>query len=217
MKHHSTLLSIRHAAMLAAMLMLPCTLVPQAAQAQTATTPPSPTTAAAPQGKRYHGDGIDDYLRFVPLVSAYALKAAGVESSSSWKRLAVNTALSVGVTCGVTYVLKHTVHDMRPDRTDNRAFPSGHTSIAFAGAVVLDKEFRHVSPWISVAGYAVATATAIDRVRRNRHRWDDVAAGAAIGILGTEAGYWLGDKITGERSRWRMGTDGQTLTVQIDL
>ena len=32
------------------------------------------------QNKSYHGDGIDDYLRFVPLVSTYALKVSGVES-----------------------------------------------------------------------------------------------------------------------------------------
>lgn len=166
---------------------------------------------------RYHGDGIDDYMRFVPLASAFALKAAGAESASSWRRLTVNTAVSVGLTCGATLALKHAVRDTRPDGTDNNAFPSGHTAVAFAGAVVLDKEYRHLSPWISVAGYAVATATAIDRVRRNRHHWHDVAAGAALGIAATEACYWLGDKLTGERSRWHVGTDGTALCVQIDL
>ena len=44
-----------------------------------------------------------------------------------------------------------------------------------------------------------------------------VAAGAAIGLLSTEAAYWLGDKITGERSRWHVGTDGQTLSVVVEL
>lgn len=174
-------------------------------------------TAARAQTPRYHGDGIDDYLRFVPLASAFALKASGVESASSWRRLTVNTAVGMGLTCGVTLALKHTVHDTRPDRTDNRAFPSGHTAIAFAGARILDKEFRHTSPWISVAGYAVATATAIDRVRRNRHRWDDVACGAAVGLLSTEAAYWLGDKLTGERSRWHVAADGQTLSLVVEL
>ena len=42
-------------------------------------------------------------------------------------------------------------------------------------------------------------------------------AGGAIGIAATEAGYWLGDKLTGERSRWHLGTDGQTLSLRIDL
>ena len=155
-----------------------------------------PVVCAA-QNKPYHGDGIDAYLRFVPIVSAYALKAAGVGSRSQWKRLLVNTAPSFAVDAAFTYGLKFTVKSTRPDGTDRHSFPSGHTSFAFFGAAILDKEFRRVSPWISVAGYTVAAVTAVDRVRRNRHHWVDVLAGAAIGVLSVEAGYWLGDKITG--------------------
>lgn len=169
------------------------------------------------QPARYHGDGIDDCLRLVPVVSAYALKAAGVRSASSWRRLLANTAASYALTLGVTGGLKYAVHDMRPDRTDNKSFPSGHTSAAFAGAAILHKEFHKVSPWISVAGYGVAAATAIDRVRRNRHEWDDVFAGAAIGMLATEAGYRLGDLLTGERSRYSVavGPEGVALTINL--
>lgn len=105
------------------------------------------------QHKPYHGDGIDDYLRFVPVVSAYALKAAGVDSRSPWKRLLVNTATSFAIDAAFTYGLKFTVKSTRPDGTDCHSFPSGHTSFAFFGA--------------------------------------------AIGVLSVEAGYWLGDKITG--------------------
>ncbi|CCX64779.1 putative uncharacterized protein [Prevotella sp. CAG:1058] len=134
------------------------------------------------QYEPYHGDGIDDYLRLVPAVSVFALKAAGVESQSSWKRLVVNSAASFAIDVAVTYGLKYSIKSTRPDGTDRHSFPSGHASVAFCGAAILDKEFRKVSPWISVAGYAVATATAVDRVARNRHHWGDVAAGAAIGV-----------------------------------
>jgi len=150
------------------------------------------------QYKRYHGNGIDDYLRFVPIASTYAIKAAGVTGQSSWKRLAVNTATAFAINIGTTYLLKSTIHATRPDGTDRRSFPSGHVSLAFCGAMILHKEYRRKSPWISVAGFSVATITAVDRVRRNRHYWQDVAAGAAIGILSAEAGYRLGDLITGE-------------------
>lgn len=167
--------------------------------------------------KPYHGDGMDNWLRFVPLGSAVVLKAAGVESASSWKRFAVNAGLSCVLTTGTTWALKHGVSERRPDWTDRRSFPSGHASIAFAGATILDKEFRHVSPWISVAGYAVATGVAIDRVARNRHHWHDVAAGAAVGIGGTMLGYWLGDKLTGERSRYSVGVGADGVTVSINL
>ena len=167
--------------------------------------------------KPYHGDGIDDYLRFVPLGSAVLLKAAGVESASSWKRFAANTALSCVITTGTTWALKHAIHERRPDHTDRRSFPSGHTSIAFAGAVILDKEFRHVSPWISVAGYAVATGVAVDRVARNRHHWHDVAVGAAIGVGSVIAGYCIGDRLTGERSRYTVAVGAEGVTVSIAL
>jgi len=153
------------------------------------------------QYKRYHGDGIDDYLRFVPVASVYILKTAGMDGQSSWKRTVVNTATSFAINVGTTYLLKNVIHSTRPDGTDRRAFPSGHTSMAFCGAMILHKEYYKTSPWISVAGFSVATITAVDRVRRNRHHWQDVLAGAAIGILSTEAGYRLGDLITGERSK----------------
>lgn len=163
-----------------------------------------PLNCSAQQYERYHGDGIDECLQYVPLASTYILKAAGVDAQSSWKRLLVNSATSFVVNAGVTYALKHTIHSTRPDGTDDHSFPSGHTSIAFCGAAILHKEFGKVSPWISVAGFTVATVTAVDRVRRNRHHWGDVVAGAAIGILSVEAGYRLGDLITGEKRKTLM-------------
>ncbi len=167
--------------------------------------------------KTYHGDGADDWLRFVPLGSAYVLKTAGVESASSWKRLVVNSGVSLAFTVGTTWGLKHAVSARRPDHTDCHSFPSGHTSFVFAGATILDKEFRHVSPWISVAGYALATGVAVDRVVRNRHHWHDVAAGAGLGIGGTILGYWLGDKITGERGRYSIGIAPEGVTAVVFL
>ena len=173
------------------------------------------TLNVAAQDKAWHGDGPDDYLRFVPLASVYALKACGVESASAWKRLAVNTAAAVILSSGTVYALKHTIHERRPDGSDRYSFPSGHTSFAFAGATILHKEYRQLSPWISVAGFGVAAFTGVDRVLRNRHHWGDVVAGAAIGVLGTELGYWIGDRITGERSRYAVGVDANGVMVSI--
>ena len=105
--------------------------------------------------------------------------------------------------------LKHAIHEKRPDGTDNHSFPSGHTSVAFTGATVLMHEYRKVSPWIGVAGYAVATTVAVDRVRRNRHHWGDVVAGAAIGVASAEAGYLLGDWILGKKKKKAKEMDGE--------
>ena len=140
-----------------------------------------------------HSDGFDDVLQYVPYASVLALKACGVESRDEWPQLLVATAGSWVVSAGVAYALKHSVKEWRPDDSDQRSFPSGHTTFAFAGATALHKEFGKVSPWISVAGYGVATLTAVDRVCRDRHHWYDVCAGAAIGYLSTELTYYVTD------------------------
>lgn len=152
----------------------------------------------AHQYKRYHGDGIDNVLEYVPTAAVFGLKLLGVPAESSWKRRLTVSVVSFGINAAVTYSLKHTIHEMRPDGTDNHSFPSGHTAAAFCGATTLMHEYRKVSPWIGVAGYAVATTVAVDRVRRNRHHWGDVVAGAAIGVVSAEAGYWIGDIILGK-------------------
>lgn len=153
------------------------------------------------QYKRYHGDGIDDYLQYTPMATSFILKMAGVKGKSSWEQRIVKSGATFVLCAGTTYILKHSIHSIRPDGTDNHSFPSGHTAVAFCGATVLHKEYGKISPWISIAGYAVATATALDRVRRNRHHWGDVAAGAAIGYLSAEAGYWIVDKIMGKKKK----------------
>ena len=73
-----------------------------------------------------------------------------------------------------------------------------------------------MSPWISVGGYTVATLTAIDRVRRDRHRWYDVAAGAGIGVVSTELIYYLSDQLFGKRDI-RVAFSGNSLDVAIRI
>lgn len=175
---------------------------------------PSP---ACSQEDRIRGDGLDDALRLVPVTAVYALKLSGVEGSSSWKRLLVNTAASYALAIGSTSILKSNVHSKRPDMSDDHSFPSGHAAVAFAGAHQLHKEYGKVSPWISVAGYGVAVFTACDRVGRNRHWWADVLAGGAIGVASTELGYLLGDLITGERSRYRVAVSSEGVALAINL
>lgn len=157
--------------------------------------------------KRYHGDGIDDVLRYVPSASVFALKLFGVEGESTWERRITVTVTSMAINVGATYALKKAVRRTRPDGTDNESFPSGHTSVAFCGAMTLHNEYGKKHPWMSMAGFAVATGLAVDRVRRNRHHWEDVATGAAIGILSAEAGKFLGDAIIGKLGKKAKSVD----------
>ena len=60
--------------------------------------------------------------------------------------------------------VKHSANVTRPDGSNNHSFPSGHTAMAFMAATMLHKEYGTTrSPWYSIGGYTVATATAVSR------------------------------------------------------
>lgn len=75
--------------------------------------------------------------------------------------------------------LKSAVGRSRPDGSDSRSFPSGHTSGAFAISTILAR--RH-GLRIAVPAYGLATLTAIARMEDKRHYLSDVVAGAALGV-----------------------------------
>ena len=140
---------------------------------------------------------------------AYAQPVAG----HNWPRFAVNTIASVGVAYVGKTALKAMVKEERPDHSDNKSFPSGHTAMAFAVARSIDKEFRKESIWIPIAGYAAATAVGIERVANDRHHWYDVVAGAAVGYGAAELSWYLSDKLLGSGSKVALTTTGQTVDV----
>lgn len=137
----------------------------------------------------------DDYVQYSPAVAMLAMKAFGVESRSSWGRMLTSDAFSMVIMAGVVNAVKESVRRMRPDESNHRSFPSGHTATAFMCATMLHKEYGHISPWISIGGYAVATATGVSRILNNKHWASDVLVGAGIGMLSTEIGYFLADLI----------------------
>jgi membrane-associated phospholipid phosphatase len=138
---------------------------------------------------------LDNYTQLAPAAVMVGLKAAGVQSRSSWGRMMVSDAISTALMATVVQGLKTSTHVMRPDGSNNHSFPSGHTATAFMTATMLSKEYGHLSPWISVGGYSVATATGLMRMANNKHWLSDVMVGAGVGILSTEFGYWIADVI----------------------
>lgn len=135
------------------------------------------------------------------------------EGGHNWPRFFVNTGLSVVVSFGAKSALKAVVHEERPDHSDNKSFPSGHASMAFAAARSIDKEFRKESIWIPIAGYAAATAMGIERIASKRHHWYDVAAGAALGYSAAELTWWLSDLCFGKGSNVIVGSSGNTVDI----
>lgn len=138
--------------------------------------------------------GIDDYSQFFGPVMTTGLKIAGVESRSDWGRYLASALMSYGIMAGFVNGIKYTAKEMRPDGSTANSWPSGHTATAFVGATILHKEYGMTrSPWYSVAGFGVATATGVMRVLNNRHWVSDVLSGAGIGIMSTELAYALSD------------------------
>lgn len=155
---------------------------------------------------RFH---YDDYLQYSPGVLMLGLKAAGVEGRSSWGRMLTSDAIAAGIMAITVNSLKQTVHKERPDRSNNHSFPSGHTATAFMLATMLHKEYGQTrSPFYSIAGYSLATATALSRQLNNKHWFSDVLTGAGIGILSTELGYYLADLIFKDKGLIRQPRSG---------
>ena len=138
--------------------------------------------------------GIDDYLQFFGPAMTVGLKLGGYEGRSDWPRLLASAGMSYLIMAGLVNGIKYTAKEMRPDGSTANSWPSGHTATAFVGATLLHKEYGLTrSPWWSVAGYGVATATGVMRVLNNRHWISDVMSGAGLGILSGELGYALCD------------------------
>ena len=138
--------------------------------------------------------GIDDYSQYFGPAMTVGLKLAGVEGRSDWPRLLASAGMSYVIMAALVNGIKYTAKEMRPDGSSANSWPSGHTATSFVGATLLHKEYGLTrSPWYSVAGYGVATATGVMRVLNNRHWVSDVMSGAGIGILSGELGYALCD------------------------
>lgn len=134
---------------------------------------------------------IDNYLQFAPAVAVYGLNIAGIKGKNNVKDRSIiylmsNVMLNVSV-CA----LKNITQQQRPDGSSYKSFPSGHTAEAFASAEFMRQEYKDVSPWYGIAGYATATATGFLRMYNNKHWLSDVVAGAGVGIASTKLAYWL--------------------------
>lgn len=138
---------------------------------------------------------IDDYIQYAPVVTAFALKAFGMESNHNYRDLICLTAASYILETLTVNGIKYTARVMRPDGRSANSFPSGHTATAFVGAHILYKEYGCRYPAIAVLGYSIATTVAFMRMYNQRHWFSDVVGGAALGVLSVSTSYWLAPKI----------------------
>lgn len=128
---------------------------------------------------------LDDYLQHVPSASTFLLSVAGVKGRHDLPNQVALYVKSELTMLSVTYALKYSVGEARPDTGQKNSFPSGHTAQAFTAATFLSREYGYRSIWISVGAYTAASTVGAFRMLNNRHWISDVLVGAGIGIVST--------------------------------
>ena len=114
-------------------------------------------------------------------VLVYALPATGAGLTLAYRdgQGALEFGESLAMTAAVTYGLKYTVDERRPNGGRN-SFPSGHASFSFSSAEFMRKRYG----WeYGIPAYALASFVAYSRVESRQHHAHDVIAGASIGIV----------------------------------
>lgn len=124
---------------------------------------------------------LDDYLQYVPLVTGLALNLNRPKEDFNMynHRVILSEAFVLLTVAG----LKGVTQVPRPDGTTNNAFPSGHTTQAFAAATLFSDHFARHKWWLSALSYGTASSVGVLRILNNRHWISDVIAGAGLGIL----------------------------------
>ncbi len=120
-------------------------------------------------------------------VGAYALMtlSVGLPLAQKDKAGALQALGSFAATSAVTEGMKQSFPKLRPDGSDRKSFPSGHTSRSLAAAASL---MNRQGPEIGVPAFIVAGFVGLARVEGKKHYWSDVAVGAA---LGTTLGFLI--------------------------
>ena len=116
-------------------------------------------------------------FQLIAATAAYTLgKLSGNRTASAFGSDLLRAQI---VTQTLTAATKLSVRRGRPDGTQYSFF-SGHSSVSFATATVVQ---RHFGWKAGVPAYALASYVAASRIQEKRHYLSDVAFGAAVGIV----------------------------------
>lgn len=153
--------------------------------------------AAPLQQARANSDTTADVLRVALPAAAWGMTQY-LDDNEGSKQFYYSFARTIVA----TYALKTAVHKSRPDGSDNDAFPSGHTSMAFQGAAFLQRRYG----WqYGAPAYALAAYVGYSRVKNDHHDTSDVLAGALIGMA---ASYYFAEPFYGIQVTPTAGLNG---------
>ena len=103
--------------------------------------------------------------------------AADEPRTNKWSHVGFDLMRAQIVSQTLVHAMKYSVRRDRPTG-ECCAFPSGHSTTAFAAAAVLERHFGYRGSWPVLA---TATYVAASRLVDNRHFLSDVVFGAALG------------------------------------
>lgn len=114
-------------------------------------------------------------------VGLYGLSALaiGLPIAKRDKQGAFQAAGSIGAASLITTGLKEIFPERRPDGSDRKSFPSGHTSVSFAAAASL---YNREGKAVGIPALAVASLVGVARIEADKHFYYDVLVGAGIGL-----------------------------------
>jgi membrane-associated phospholipid phosphatase len=179
-------------------------------------------------GSREGASGASGYLMGT-VAAAYmatALAAPGGATASEAAQdkargLAVGGAATV-TDLGLTLLLKDTTNRERPDRSDDRSFPSGHASVTATLETLASRNLDYLSlskrsrTLLRVGLASVTAGTAWARVEAGRHFPSDVLAGIALGHF---LGAFFNDAFVGagEGDRFALAVEPSREGVMLSL
>lgn len=130
-------------------------------------------------GLRSFGDKIGD-AEVVISLTAGLFVAGRIAGNRRFRDMTYDLAQAQLVVSAIGAPLKALVGRGRPNGSNNRSFPSGHSYSWFAIATVVE---RHYGIWASLPAFGLWTLTGLSRVANDAHYVSDVIGGAALGYV----------------------------------
>lgn len=125
------------------------------------------------------------------LTAVLPLSAVAMTFAKDGRHGRLQFARAFASTVATTGLLKYSIDKERPDGEDH-AFPSGHSALAFSAASFLQRRYG----WhFGSLAYLCASYVGWSRVEADAHDWEDVVAGASIGVAFS---YLFAEPLTGK-------------------